>query len=252
MLFLHNFHNITSLSQNTFKCITPLFKLILWFVEFWQQCHLFSGLCQVLFEKFSYSSRKCVNPFERTVICGFLSLLCKSCSIQQGVLRSRTYPPSWMKEKKKKTHEGIMRRKEECCCVLLSVVLKLTGSPPCNHSYSCCVHIVSAVAMRHCLQRRLSVYVSACSRGLSNPAGGSHWCFWLKKKSISPTLSASDVTKERPHCINMSCVLVNKKKSMLLSNKAQSSFGFKNNNFMFQIQIVCTELPKIILVYIIL
>lgn len=74
----------------------------------------------------------------------------------------------------------------------------------------------------------------------------------LKKKSISPTLSASDVTKERPHCINMSCVLVNKKKSMLLSNKAQSSFGFKNNNFMFQIQIVCTELPKIILVYIIL
>ena len=144
-----------------------------------------------------------------------------------------------------------MRRKEECCCVLLSVVLKPTGSPPCNHSYSCCVHIVSAVAMRHCLQRRPSVYVSARSRGLSNPAGGSHWCFWLgkkkkkkKKASAQPFLS----TKEKPHCINTSRVLVIKQKI----NKAQSSFGFKNNNFMFQIQMVCTELLKIILVYIIL
>ena len=67
-----------------------------------------------------------------------------------------------------------------------------------------------------------------------------------KKKTASaqPFLS----TKEKPHCINTSRVLVIKQKI----NKAQSSFGFKNNNFMFQIQMVCTELLKIILVYIIL
>lgn len=55
---------------------------------------------------------------------------------------------------KKKKNPGIMGRTEELCCVLLSVVLKPTGSPPCDHKYSCCVHIVPAAVMQHSLQRR--------------------------------------------------------------------------------------------------
>lgn len=60
--------------------------------------------------------------------------------------------------------------KRSGCCVLLSVVLKPTSSPPCNHSYSCCIHIVPAVVMHHHLQRSLTfmaAYGSTCNMIIS-------------------------------------------------------------------------------------
>ena len=182
--------------------------------------------------------------FDNNVICFQVCVKCNlwisisSLQVLQHPAGSAAFKDllSILDERKKNKHMesswGGKRSVAVCCCPWY-------WNQPAAHPVTTAIH--AAFTLSRPL-RCVTVYNGDCLFMCQHVAGDyqtqlvAHICVsdLKKKKSISPTLSASDVTKERPHCINMSCVLVIKKKVCCCQIKHREVLVLKTTTLCFK------------------